>query len=74
VGVDLRRPEALVTEQLLYDTKVRAPVEKMRGERVTQRVRVKTSGKAGALRRDIKSCASTTLAEWRATPIKKERL
>jgi hypothetical protein len=26
VGVDLRRPEALVTEQFLYDAKVRAPI------------------------------------------------
>ena len=39
VGVDLRRREARVAEQLLYDADVRSLVEKVRGKGVSERVR-----------------------------------
>jgi hypothetical protein len=39
MGVDLRRREVLVAEQLLHDAEVGAPIKEMRRERVTQRVR-----------------------------------
>jgi hypothetical protein len=40
VGVDLGRRQALVTEELLDDAKVRSPFYEVRGVRVAQRVRV----------------------------------
>src|SRR6478672_12019938 len=39
VGVDLRRREALVPEELLDDAEIGAAFEKMGGERMAQRVR-----------------------------------
>ena len=41
VRVDLRRVRALVAEQLLHDAQVGATIEQVRGERVSQQVRVR---------------------------------
>ena len=60
VGVDLRRLEVGVAEQLLHDSQVGAALEQMRRERVTQGVR------AGPLRRAGGSTQPPTRAARRA--------
>ena len=73
MGVHLRRSEALVPEQLLYDTKIRAAIKEVCGEGVTQRMGMKRLWEAGGTCDVIKSCTGTTLSECSAAAVQEER-
>ena len=65
VGVDLRRREALVAEQLLDDPQVRAAVEQVRRERVAERVRRDAVRQAGPAAEQVEPVAQAADAERR---------
>ena len=63
-----------MAEQLLHHAKIRTAIQKMRCERVTQRMRVEGGGEAGANSGLIQSSARTTLTERRTVAIEEERI
>ena len=72
VGVDLRRREALVTEQLLDDAQVRAAVEQVRRERVAQGVGRDAVRQARAPAQPVQPVAQAADAERLAVVVEED--
>lgn len=72
MGVDLCRSEALVSEQLLHNTKVRAAIKEVCGKRVAQRMGVKGLRQTGGTCDVVKSRARATLSERSTAAIQEE--
>src|SRR5258706_11462263 len=63
VGVDLRRRQALMAEQLLDDAEVRAALEQVGGERVPEGVRRHSRWQPGALSEEVEPVAQAANAD-----------
>ena len=72
VRVDLGRGQALVTEQLLDDAQVGAPIEQVRCERVAERVRRHALGQAGATAQEVEPVAQPADAERLAAVVQEQ--
>src|SRR5437867_3361477 len=73
VGVDLRRGDVGVPKHLLYRTKIRAALQEMGRERVSQCVRGDALGDPGALHVLREDLPGAHPGERRAAGVEKER-
>lgn len=69
MGVDLRRSQALVTEQLLHNSEVSAAVEEVCRKRVAKCVWVKCLWETSGTRDVVQSRARAALSQWPAISV-----